>query len=339
MPSIDAFRKPVRTLGALLVSSFAVHCATPSAETAPVQLRIVDQSADRPQPPDCATIESCKAVLETLRLEHEQCHTPVECSRIPDERPPFFKLRELERTRDAQRGAEAHARLVAKAQEKAEREPVSAPTASATGNEVDAGPPPLSREDRFVEEIRTEQAALVAELRALGPVGREAKLRACHSDVRSLDNCAPLVEHLIEAASDITEQRKLAALRERLFDRDVRLPSGVSARMPRHMLNGPGVIHCCNGSWYRTAWCARVTCCSGIGDTCSIEELQEWADGVPVVQPTPTTKPARGATTVSGSSEDAPLVCNDGELSPTCTCLGNHRGCCSHHGGIRGCAK
>ena len=31
------------------------------------------------------------------------------------------------------------------------------------------------------------------------------------------------------------------------------------------------------------------------------------------------------------------LVCGDGTLSPTCLCHGNHRGCCSHHGGIAGC--
>jgi hypothetical protein len=35
------------------------------------------------------------------------------------------------------------------------------------------------------------------------------------------------------------------------------------------------------------------------------------------------------------------LMCNDGEPSPSCSCdgnrVGNFRGCCSHHGGIRGC--
>lgn len=31
------------------------------------------------------------------------------------------------------------------------------------------------------------------------------------------------------------------------------------------------------------------------------------------------------------------LVCNDGTLSPTCTCAGSHRGCCSWHGGVAGC--
>jgi hypothetical protein len=31
------------------------------------------------------------------------------------------------------------------------------------------------------------------------------------------------------------------------------------------------------------------------------------------------------------------LLCNDGTLSPTCTCGGPHRGCCSWHGGIAGC--
>ena len=31
------------------------------------------------------------------------------------------------------------------------------------------------------------------------------------------------------------------------------------------------------------------------------------------------------------------LLCNDGTLSPTCTCAGSHRGCCSWHGGVAGC--
>ncbi len=32
------------------------------------------------------------------------------------------------------------------------------------------------------------------------------------------------------------------------------------------------------------------------------------------------------------------LLCRDGTLSPTCTCGGSRRGCCSHHGGVAGCA-
>jgi hypothetical protein len=36
---------------------------------------------------------------------------------------------------------------------------------------------------------------------------------------------------------------------------------------------------------------------------------------------------------------DGSLRCCDGMLSPTCTCSGSHQGCCSHHGGVCGCAK
>ena len=35
---------------------------------------------------------------------------------------------------------------------------------------------------------------------------------------------------------------------------------------------------------------------------------------------------------------DRPLLCCDKTLSPTCTCNGPHRGCCSHHKGVCGCA-
>ncbi len=35
---------------------------------------------------------------------------------------------------------------------------------------------------------------------------------------------------------------------------------------------------------------------------------------------------------------DSPLLCNDGTNSPTCTCGGPRRGCCSHHGGVAGCS-
>jgi hypothetical protein len=31
------------------------------------------------------------------------------------------------------------------------------------------------------------------------------------------------------------------------------------------------------------------------------------------------------------------LMCNDGTMSPSCSCGGSHRGCCSHHGGVAGC--
>jgi len=31
------------------------------------------------------------------------------------------------------------------------------------------------------------------------------------------------------------------------------------------------------------------------------------------------------------------LMCNDGTESPSCTCGGSHRGCCSWHGGVAGC--
>jgi hypothetical protein len=40
----------------------------------------------------------------------------------------------------------------------------------------------------------------------------------------------------------------------------------------------------------------------------------------------------RRAARASGS-----LMCNDGTESPTCTCGGSWRGCCSHHGGVAGC--
>jgi hypothetical protein len=40
----------------------------------------------------------------------------------------------------------------------------------------------------------------------------------------------------------------------------------------------------------------------------------------------------RGAGRASGA-----LMCNDGTESPTCTCGGPRRGCCSHHGGVAGC--
>lgn len=35
----------------------------------------------------------------------------------------------------------------------------------------------------------------------------------------------------------------------------------------------------------------------------------------------------------------APLLCRDGSHSPSCTCGGSWRGCCSWHGGVRGCSR
>jgi hypothetical protein len=37
------------------------------------------------------------------------------------------------------------------------------------------------------------------------------------------------------------------------------------------------------------------------------------------------------------ASEPQGLLCCDGTLSPSCSCGGSHRGCCSHHGGVCGC--
>lgn len=31
------------------------------------------------------------------------------------------------------------------------------------------------------------------------------------------------------------------------------------------------------------------------------------------------------------------LICEDGQRSSTCSCRGSHGGCCSRHGGVRGC--
>ncbi|MCC7542409.1 MAG: hypothetical protein IT379_39690 [Deltaproteobacteria bacterium] len=39
------------------------------------------------------------------------------------------------------------------------------------------------------------------------------------------------------------------------------------------------------------------------------------------------------------SRADAPLLCRDGTLSPTCTCGGPRRGCCSWHRGVAGCSE
>lgn len=40
----------------------------------------------------------------------------------------------------------------------------------------------------------------------------------------------------------------------------------------------------------------------------------------------------------AGPRADAPLRCCDGEMSPSCTCGGPRRGCCSYHGGVCGCS-
>lgn len=37
------------------------------------------------------------------------------------------------------------------------------------------------------------------------------------------------------------------------------------------------------------------------------------------------------------SNKNRGLLCADGTSSPSCTCGGPRRGCCSHHGGVKGC--
>lgn len=47
---------------------------------------------------------------------------------------------------------------------------------------------------------------------------------------------------------------------------------------------------------------------------------------------------SRSSTDDESDSSSRSLLCCDGTLSPTCTCDGSHRGCCSHHKGVCGCA-
>lgn len=62
-------------------------------------------------------------------------------------------------------------------------------------------------------------------------------------------------------------------------------------------------------------------------------------------KPDERTKPYSGGSSASSnapgagtsSSDGGRLLCCDGSLSPSCTCSGPRRGCCSHHGGVCGC--
>lgn len=45
------------------------------------------------------------------------------------------------------------------------------------------------------------------------------------------------------------------------------------------------------------------------------------------------------STSGSHSSSSGALRCCDGSISPSCTCAGSRRGCCSHHGGVCGCTN
>ena len=46
---------------------------------------------------------------------------------------------------------------------------------------------------------------------------------------------------------------------------------------------------------------------------------------------------AAAAAAAPKETEATGLRCNDGTMSPSCSCEGSHRGCCSHHGGVAGC--
>jgi hypothetical protein len=47
----------------------------------------------------------------------------------------------------------------------------------------------------------------------------------------------------------------------------------------------------------------------------------------------------RAAERAQNSWGNSMLLCNDGTLSPSCTCgRASRRGCCSHHGGVAGCS-
>ena len=56
-------------------------------------------------------------------------------------------------------------------------------------------------------------------------------------------------------------------------------------------------------------------------------------------EPAPAPVPTAPAPTPGSSSGGGSLRCCDGTLSPSCECSGSHRGCCSHHHGVCGCAN
>lgn len=98
---------------------------------------------------------------------------------------------------------------------------------------------------------------------------------------------------------------------------------------------------------------AAVEATSAGADTIAAVVQNEPAEPVPALAPSPSPPPAPLPPPAPRRLRPAPkprpaarnysvvrvLMCNDGTESPTCTCGGPHRGCCSHHGGIDGCAS
>ncbi|HEX4341316.1 MAG TPA: hypothetical protein VH062_35655 [Polyangiaceae bacterium] len=75
-----------------------------------------------------------------------------------------------------------------------------------------------------------------------------------------------------------------------------------------------------------------------IGDEKESGKLAKLAEAPP---PPPASRARASASSDDAEDDngDGSLRCCDGMLSPTCTCSGSHQGCCSHHGGVCGCAK
>ncbi len=78
-----------------------------------------------------------------------------------------------------------------------------------------------------------------------------------------------------------------------------------------------------------TSWAAECSVACAKQWTVLRPQLLDAARRAAAARP-PTPAPAE-----TGGSDG--LRCNDGTMSPSCSCSGSHRGCCSHHGGVAGC--
>ncbi len=139
-------------------------------------------------------------------------------------------------------------------------------------------------------------------------------------------------------AKQAAEQQRIDGIRVRALDPAVAVPA-ISALMC-DLRGGP------NAEWVnywrdilrerfkgaRPLSCAAVQgvlACHRDLASCSDEKDRAAAEAWTFAQPD-----LKGP----GLRADAALLCCDGEDSPTCTCGGSRRGCCSHHGGVCGCS-
>ncbi len=251
-------------------------------------------------PNECTERWECSALLEEARRREATCETnTIGRVRCDEARADLSAVERMKQRFDERDTEEARARAE-RERERAEREEAERQRA-----EEEA----LREEQAMLalEQRKAEKAAEEARLSFYRPMTldlRRQRLVRCHQDGSEVRqdlgvarDCDTLLVDLLAVAESDEEKQRLVRANEEAIEA-VRKAKEAEERREEARRNGP--VRSSSSSGSSSGW-------------------------------------SSGASSGSSSGGSGRLLCCDGTLSPSCTCGGSRRGCCSHHGGVCGC--